>query len=477
MARVHNLKTKTVQKEQDNLSTMRISIQRVEETRSDAIDVTDSYDVPINITQNLTDGSLESERRKHELVAWERNATFKAIIMGVPKPIEWMKFLLIGIGIILMSQTSIVIPALIPMHDILHRPEYWYEIFLHAFFVCTYTVLYFSFLIVYWMNNTQPIRPKFLTFRCLIGNIQFACILFSSHWIWTEVLDFNYPIPQQGLLIIGTLEVTIFTSVWYSFPVEWRQDKEFGQKMKYCIYLVLQTLAFQFQILPMSSIIVANQNSYQPIISLLLPIIREINMWWIHAKLTEKVSNGDLQMTSIMARFNLSVHYTIVLCFLLGTGTTDVTTWVLIGTDFTLNILVCLRIVWTKKRHSERIDKCIDLIQELAVAELVEFLCPLSFSLALALAYYGPNCWLIGNLCWEMWGFSALTDINQTFIAMGTFFAVDLCSTAITAFILKYVCQINLLNAFNELLKEFRIGFFVPLTTLVMLVSISSTIP
>ena len=63
--------------------------------------------------------------------------------------------------------------------------------------------------------------------------------------------------------------------------------------------------------------------------------------------------------------------------------------------DLVLNCVVCLRIVWINKNHPEQLNKQIDLIQELVVNELVEFLVPGAYILAFALLVYGSNCDLI----------------------------------------------------------------------------------
>ena len=223
-------------------------------------------------------------------------------------------------------------------------------------------------------------------------------------------------------------------------------------------------MVFKYQLDTIAKELMKNQSEYQIIIALLLPCIRELNLWII-TKLTKKTANGDLPAANIVARFSLSAWYTIALCFLLGSLATNTITWVLVGTDFTINTILCMLIVWKKKQSPDNVGQHIDLIQELAVYELVEFLAPCVFMLSFALLVYGPNCNLVGNLCNDYWQFEAIQDFNQAFQNMGTFFVVDLLSTLVTAITLKACCQINIMHAMVEILQEFSFAFLAILGT------------
>ena len=115
--------------------------------------------------------------------------------------------------------------------------------------------------------------------------------------------------------------------------------------------------------------------------------------------------------------------------------------------------------VWKKKKCPDRIDQHIDLVQELALNEIVEFLAPSAFNLTFVLFVYGPNCDLVGNLCNGYWQFEAIQDFTQAFKNMGIFFLGDIFSTLVTAVILKVCCRINIFHAMAAMLKEFKYAF------------------
>ena len=170
----------------------------------------------------------------------------------------------------------------------------------------------------------------------------------------------------------------------------------------------------------------------------------------------------------------MATLHTIWTCYNLGSFTTNVTSWVLMSIDFSLNILLCLRIVWTKLRNGHKINERISTLQELAAYELAEFHAPLSFMLMFIVAYYGPNSELFLNISSNYWGSTPIKDIRETMENMVIFFLVDFCSTIVSALMLWYFCKINLWKVFLVLQKEFGIIFGIIVEDFVYIVSILS---
>ena len=198
---------------------------------------------------------------------------------------------------------------------------------------------------------------------------------------------------------------------------------------------------------------------HQPFVALLFPVMRELGIY-LGTEFAVLCSHGDERGTKIFLKYYIASSHTITLCNVIGSHASAVTSWVLMGVDFIQNILLCLWIVWNKKRYPYRIHDQINALQNLAVYELVEFQA-ISFVLVIAVAYYGPNSSIIGNISNSYWAFNEIKDIAQTLTNMSTLFLVDFSSTLVGGTILWFCCQINLLKAFVELQKEFKIAFCV----------------
>ena len=140
------------------------------------------------------------------------------------------------------------------------------------------------------------------------------------------------------------------------------------------------------------------------------------------------------------------------------------------GTDFLINVLICLWIVWTKKKHPNMIHEQIDLLQDLAIAELTEFHAPLSLLVTICFAFFGPNAAILGNISNDYWQYEAIQDINEYLASLGLFFLIEFSCAVVTAVILWFTCRINLCKAFVQLQEEFGKSYCVVLSYMLMTV-------
>ena len=161
--------------------------------------------------------------------------------------------------------------------------------------------------------------------------------------------------------------------------------------------------------------------------------------------MAKNCSHGDTRKTTITVTYAICCRYTISVCSIIGLTATDTTTWYLIGVDFWINILTCLKIIWMKKRSNQTTEAQIELIQDLAIFELVEFQAPLALILVFMLAYFGPNGHLFGNIRNSYWAYTAIENVQETFRKMIIFFSVDLSSTLVSTILLWISFKINFL--------------------------------
>jgi hypothetical protein len=208
------------------------------------------------------------------------------------------------------------------------------------------------------------------------------------------------------------------------------------------------------------------QNVYQPIIALLFIIIRELN-GWIVSKFITKIASGDEPGAQFVGSSVIGISNTVMIFYQVGSSATLETSYFIMGLDFAINIYLTLRIVWVRKRRSQDIEKHIDLVEELARNELIEFLAPLAFVIVFVVAYYGPNSRIFGGVGVTIWQFVAIEDIKETMGIFVAFFFIDFCSGVVSSIILWVFCKFNLFKAIIVLQKEWGVvicvvlGFFV----------------
>ena len=403
--------------------------------------------------------SINSERQDHERKKGVRNEQFKKIVLGEISEVKWKRIIASLATTIVLSIGPIIPPALIPLHNLFLQPEYWYEALLIWMILFNLLAVSVSIAVAYYMNHSEPSQLKNLMMMCLIETIICIVLHISSYMIWTKFLKFHYPIPFAGFSFPFLSLFSILLIIWIKFPPHWRKNGLFKRRMLCTIFLMMYPgLIFLQQLDRVYSAMMSVSNGYQMIIAMLLPFVRELNIW-IVKKVALKATNGDQTGATIVVRFAFSAMYSIYVCFILGSSVDTYTSLALMGMDSALNFVVCLRIVWINKRHSEQQNQQIDLIQELVVNELVEFLAPGAYILAFALLIYGSNCDLIGNLCNDYWSFESIQDFTMAFQNMGLFLLIELLGTIATAIVLRACCNIDIMIALSSLQEEFEIVF------------------
>ena len=361
--------------------------------------------------------------------------------------------------------------SLIPAHDLIQYSEYWYEIVILASYNSVWTSAINCLLCGYFMNIQYLCMDRALFLQSIIGFLKTFSFLMAIYLIWALTCDYNFPVPFMGYLNYFYNRLSDLIVIWFFIPKVFRYNGESKKSMTNYLFLACWNflMATSFEVV----VVLLKKCSplYQPIFALALPALREACIW-IGIKLAKKSAVYDLCSATIVLKYGYSVAYTLSICNFIGTIATETTSWMLIVVDFSLNIYLAIRLVWLKKRHPNKLQEQIKVLQDLGLYELVEFLASTSFLLVLGLTYFGPNGALFGNIRRSIWTFEAIENINETLLNIGIFFIVDFSSTVICAIILRIYCQINLWNVFLQLQKEFGKYFVIGLSRYMLGVSI-----
>jgi hypothetical protein len=115
--------------------------------------------------------------------------------------------------------------------------------------------------------------------------------------------------------------------------------------------------------------------------------------------------------------------------------------------------------IYTRKKDPANVEKQMELLKDLMVNEIVEFMVPLSYLICFSVAYYGPNANLIGNVRSSQWQFVAVEDFEHTVGFITLFFLVDLGSVVLSSLFLWVFCRINLWHVCKVVQTEFGLTF------------------
>ena len=414
------------------------------------------------ISQEYSESSLDHERMKHEEKARLRKHQMVDIILNKQKDQRLLcetlaKLCIYTLGIVLFGFSWSAPLIILPAHDIIQFPEYWYELFFHSSLSETLGNITFCLLSGYILNLHHILRPRKILIMCSVGNLMQVLYLVVVYVTWTMISGYQYPMPLMGFLDAYSSLSYRFMSFFFLFPAEWRKFPAFQSRVKFLILAMVFPIVMDVLYNIATSLLKRFRNNYQPIVALTLPIIRKFILY-IYSKLIKKTADGDFQGASIIMKYRISIQHTLFLCYAMGSFTTQMTQWVLMGFGFLTMMLLCQRIVRVHQKGIQSIDLQISLIQDLVTFELAQFHCQLAFILVFAFAYYGPNSQLFGNVANSYWSFKAIEDINITMENMIIFFLFDCTSAVTSAIILQAFCKINLWKVFVAIEKEFGIA-------------------
>ena len=107
------------------------------------------------------DKSLEAERNLHYGKSRKRQENFKLIVVNGPMKLSWTKYISYPIAIPIVGFLPTIFMTLIPAHDLIQHPEYWYEILFHGLLQNTALFSYMSVLAAS-LITFRSISPQYL---------------------------------------------------------------------------------------------------------------------------------------------------------------------------------------------------------------------------------------------------------------------------------------------------------------------------
>ena len=96
-------------------------------------------------------------------------------------------------------------------------------------------------------------------------------------------------------------------------------------------------------------------------------------------------------------------------------------------------------------------------ITDLLLEEIIEGVVPLAYAIGFAMAYYGPNGNLMGNVSSDLWAYNKVEDVARLFYIQLLLFGVDCFSVALNMLILKQFGKVDLINELSKLMKKYWI--------------------
>ena len=359
--------------------------------------------------------------------------------------------ILIGCGL------AMSILALIPRHNSVKDPTYWFEIILPAGFeiIFSATILVLDLSIL--MDRETLISPwmylKVNSTYLLSWIIPFC----SCYFLWTAILDYNHPMPFVGLIcklsssIVAIITTPIFVLLGHFEKQEFKRKSNnfFGYQLLWFVDgIVKDLLSRVFSQL--------RETDAQCLVAILIPIAKR-STHLVISKVIKQMVGSENERANVLLAVTVNVSYGLFtsICLI---GARSITIICMVVGEFLIQLNMTYQVVKLHKKVAALDQSGVQkskAVTRLLLAELSEGLIPLAYAISFSLAYYGPNGNLIGHVRNESWNYTPVKDARWTFIAMLGLFAVDSMCLFLNSAIAWIFCKINLFDEFCIVMQKY----------------------
>ena len=196
----------------------------------------------------------------------------------------------------------------------------------------------------------------------------------------------------------------------------------------------------------------------QFLFALLIPTAKEMNKR-ILLKLVSKMAGMDDVRARTLLSIRLNIHYALFIAIRLNGAETS-TMICIIVIDFLRQLWMTHKIIQESKKvttgheQNEAVHQRRErAIMKLLLAELVEGLVPLAYAIGFAMAYFGPNGHLTGNVSTDIWQYEKVDDVKRLFLIQFMLLGVDTASVILNTFLLSKFGNVNLVQEFCKVIK------------------------
>ena len=183
-------------------------------------------------SDTISDG-IKIERENAIMDSERRQKIFADIITGtLSEETNFLKLTLEGIACLV----CVIIPTLgytlIPVHNVISFPEYWYEYPLQVASCAIPYLVANGILRSSFYLNVGFLKNLSLFIKALLGmEIFFLVSFLAAHIVWSNIAGYHGPIPFTVHIFGLILTFGMFSIIWHRIPMEWRKNDSFKRRL------------------------------------------------------------------------------------------------------------------------------------------------------------------------------------------------------------------------------------------------------
>ena len=197
----------------------------------------------------------------------------------------------------------------------------------------------------------------------------------------------------------------------------------------------------------------------QILFAILIPTVKALNKRVLMKLVSEMVGKDD-EIAEILMGVRINIHYALFVAIKMD-GAENLTILGVVIVDLLLHSRMTYQIIQLNLQVSNNEERQIlktrkeKIVQKLLLAELVEGLVPMVYAIGFAMAYYGPNGLIIGNVLSDAWQYKKVGDAARLFAIQTLLIGIDLVSVAVNTFLVSKFGNVDLIRHFSKVLKDY----------------------
>ena len=345
---------------------------------------------------------------------------------------------------------------LIPRHNTIFYPEYWYEMYLCIVFVSPISAM--NLLLNCSVFTQQPT----LTSTRLIWKITTWIVLnYSILWsicysVWVLYLEKNHPMPFNGLVKLPVW-IALLCGIWILFPTELLSVEDFREKLRTQMLYSMWWFVMSVQ-KDILSILFKNTPLYlEWLFAFVVPCFREMNKR-VLTKLVHRMAGSDNEAANVLLVMNVNVHYALFIAIRLS-GSHISTVCCMLAIDFILHLKTAHNLIQNQRkvtvdlRENEQKRRIKNkAILKLVLAEMCEGMVPLAYVILFSIVHYGPNSAILERSIGDN---TINGHVGKIYGVMFLLFALDTISCLTNAYLLWTFGKINITQTFCKVVEKY----------------------
>ena len=262
-----------------------------------------------------------------------------------------------GCGIVFALLNSCLIFCAWPQNHIFLVPSAWYEFMTSA--SIGFIGLFAASLILnceIWMDINEIKTWRNLLYLYLFSACAWLLANTGYYHIYSGVLELRPPMPLN-IHVCGTFTlISALSFLWILIPSDVRSRDMFWNRYWYYALAQIYRYVAVLQYFVLSWLFVVIPRDYQPVIAIMLPIVRSINGRLLTAICYKAAGTKNNDAILVTCKHEMGCRHAVFLSVAISILATRESASLALGFDVAVNFVICLKIIWRTKRQKKVLE-------------------------------------------------------------------------------------------------------------------------